>query len=344
MEANLAIKADLAKAQEALAQHNISAAVETLDDTLKYLPSANQQTLEALIGFEEQIRETLAEMTAGSRASSSPAASRSVPLPLKQAAAPDKSGLGSFQAQPTSSPVPPASALGSESSASAASSPKTRARPLPPAWMIPAPGTVALLGANKEITVCDTADHYREWLKQGQPSGCRKFSTGKRVVIDGLVFDPTRDTISVLGSQLRQPLARVHIPAKGFTGYLLAHDLTPAIPRGTTIQLIKKGDLVLRLAPSKNADLNAGLDLGEQAMVRVIRYFPSLDAFDLHVSVADGPYKGKVGWVSSLGADDIAGIPITFFEYSNLEQHESLPANFLYRSSYRTRGVNLPPA
>jgi hypothetical protein len=66
-------------------------------------------------------------------APSSPAVSRSVPLPPKQAAAPYKTRSGSFQEQPTSAPVPPVSALGSEFSASPAPSSKAEpARELAP--------------------------------------------------------------------------------------------------------------------------------------------------------------------------------------------------------------------
>jgi hypothetical protein len=100
MEADLAIKADLAKAQQALAQHNVSAAVDTLDDTMKYLPNADERTLQALINFQDRVRETLAGTATQPKVSSSPAAS----FPSDQAAAPHQSTSGSLVEQ---QPVPP---------------------------------------------------------------------------------------------------------------------------------------------------------------------------------------------------------------------------------------------
>ncbi len=95
MEADLAIKADLAKAQQALAQHNISAAVNTLDDTMKYLPNADEQTLQALINVQDRVRETLAARPAQPDVPS-PALPGSAAAPPDQAATPDESASGSL--------------------------------------------------------------------------------------------------------------------------------------------------------------------------------------------------------------------------------------------------------
>jgi hypothetical protein len=58
-EANIAIKADLARAQAALAQHNLSVVVGALDDTKKYWSNADEKTLQELSAFQDRVRETL---------------------------------------------------------------------------------------------------------------------------------------------------------------------------------------------------------------------------------------------------------------------------------------------
>jgi hypothetical protein len=55
------------------------------------------------------------------------------------------------------------------------------------------PGTHAFLdsdggGANTG-TVCDTADHYRDWLRMESPSGCQAFQYGLKVVIEVVLLD-----------------------------------------------------------------------------------------------------------------------------------------------------------
>lgn len=58
-EANLAIEADLARAQVALAEHNPSAVLEALNDTMRYLSYADDEVLQALIGFQDRFRQSL---------------------------------------------------------------------------------------------------------------------------------------------------------------------------------------------------------------------------------------------------------------------------------------------
>ena len=128
-EANLAIKADLAKAQLALAQHNISAAVDTLDDTVKYLPNADEQTLQALIEFQKRVRENLDPTTTRPTLSSSPDLPGSAPSPPDQVSAPDQSSPGSFQEQPVPAPAAAASPPGPKLSVNATSLPADRAAP-----------------------------------------------------------------------------------------------------------------------------------------------------------------------------------------------------------------------
>jgi hypothetical protein len=108
MEADLAIKADLVKAEAALAQHNLSVVVDTLDDTVKYLPNADEKTLQKLIAFQDRVRDTLTATATQPNVSSSPALPVSAPPSPDQAAASDQSLSGSFTEQPAAAPTPPA--------------------------------------------------------------------------------------------------------------------------------------------------------------------------------------------------------------------------------------------
>jgi hypothetical protein len=85
-EASLAIKADLAKARVALAQHDTRAVVEALDDAVKHLSNADKESLQALMAFEDQFRDTLAKATAEPAASPPPASPKPVPPPPDQPA------------------------------------------------------------------------------------------------------------------------------------------------------------------------------------------------------------------------------------------------------------------
>ena len=85
-EASLAVKADLAKARAALARHDTRAVVEALDDAMRHLSNADEESLQALVAFEDQFRDTLAKATAEPAVSSPPASPKPVPPPPGQPA------------------------------------------------------------------------------------------------------------------------------------------------------------------------------------------------------------------------------------------------------------------
>jgi hypothetical protein len=85
-EASLAIKADLAKARAALARHDTPAVVEALDDAMRHLSNADKESLQALMAFEDQFRDTLAQATTEPAVSSPPASPKPVPPPPDQPA------------------------------------------------------------------------------------------------------------------------------------------------------------------------------------------------------------------------------------------------------------------
>jgi hypothetical protein len=106
-EANIAIEADLARAQAALAQRNLSAVVDALDDTKKYWSNADEKTLQELSAFQDRVRETLTATATQPTVLSSPAFPPSAPSPPNHAAAPDQAPSGSFT-QAASAPTQPA--------------------------------------------------------------------------------------------------------------------------------------------------------------------------------------------------------------------------------------------
>jgi hypothetical protein len=156
-EASLAIKADLAKAQLALAQHNASAMFDALDDAMKYLSNADGDSVQALIAFQDQLRDISAETIGRPTVSSPPTSTKPVPSRPDQPAppaAPARSSSGPFP-EPVPPPASPASPSTSEPSADAAllsaplpapapkSEPKVAPPPPPPAPLWPSPKTGA---------------------------------------------------------------------------------------------------------------------------------------------------------------------------------------------------------
>jgi len=75
-----------------------------------------------------------------------------------------------------------------------------------PSWKKAGPGVRAFLGedgegdwAGESVTVCNTADRYRQWLVSKHSSGCRKFRRGLKAIVEEMIFDPRQDTIDVGG-------------------------------------------------------------------------------------------------------------------------------------------------
>jgi hypothetical protein len=129
-------------------------------------------------------------------------------------------------------------------------------------------------------------------------------------------------------------LVRILIPDRKFTGYLqLLGGIHPSIPQGTTIHLKREGNNTLRLASSRDATLDSGHDLGDQATAQVIRYDPSTGDRDLLVVVKDGQMAGKSGWVFSTDAHGDDGEPVELFAYSLLTDNQSVPDSYLYREA-----------
>jgi hypothetical protein len=191
----------------------------------------------------------------------------------------------------------------------------------PPMWQRPLPGTAAILGddggGEDMETMCDTAEHWREWLDATVPSavdGCARYSRGLPVVIDGdgVVFDRAVDAPSSATTGL--PLVKIHIPSKHVSGYVqMLGGIHPIIPAGTLVYLAAAGTDTLRLASAPDVGLDSGPDIGKQATAKVLRYDPSTGDRSLYVKLLDGPQAGKRGWVFDLAATGADGKPVGMF-------------------------------
>ena len=150
-EANLAIKVDLAKAQTALAQHNISAVFEATDDAIRYLPDADGENLQALIAFQNQFRKTLTDTTNVTVLSPPTLPKSSTPTSDQSAATTQSSPA--FSAEPVPAPAPPESPPTSVPSANASPPPsvlRPREQKSEPkvAWPLAGPPRAPVPGPN----------------------------------------------------------------------------------------------------------------------------------------------------------------------------------------------------
>lgn len=192
-----------------------------------------------------------------------------------------------------------------------------------PAWKRPAPGTHAFLGDDgggvNTVTVCETADLFRDWLNYEHPRGCQTFRHDLRVVIEVVTFDPVEDVHGTVGL----PIVKVHIPSRGFIGYLQLLTLHPVVPVGTTIHFKRTGNETIELHAKSAINNDTGIDLGDHVSARIISYDPSKDDdWDMHVTIIDGKYAGQSGWMLSSGAEGDDGIPIDQFSRAAIDTGE----------------------
>jgi hypothetical protein len=174
-------------------------------------------------------------------------------------------------------------------------------------WKRALPGTRAYLdddgGGANTATVCNTADRYRDWLKMESAPGCHAFQHGLRVVIEVVLLDAVRDTEGTMW----RPLVKINIPSRNFTGYCNLDILHPEVPVGTKVHFTPVGNSDSnRLYKTAEADEKESIELGPEISATVLSYDPTDDSkLELHVSVDDGPNKGKTGWMLSfLGKSD----------------------------------------
>jgi hypothetical protein len=191
------------------------------------------------------------------------------------------------------------------------------------AWKEPVPGARAYLGDDgggvNTVTVCETADRFRDWLEGEHPLGCQTFQHDLPTIIEIVTYDPVADRQGDVGL----PIAKVHIPSRQFVGYLRLLALHPIVPSGAVIHFKRVGNESFELFPIETigSDKERGTDLGHEVSAKVIRYDPSADdKWDLHVTILDGPRAGESGWMLSFGADSDDGKPMDRFDGAVIEE------------------------
>jgi hypothetical protein len=164
-------------------------------------------------------------------------------------------------------------------------------------------------GGVDTLTVCDTADQYRDWLKYEHPEGCQTFQSGLRATIEVVVYDPAKDTIRTSSEAISYPLVKIQIPARHFIGYLRLDGLHPIIPSGLIVHGKRVGNSSLKLYSGATIrDDDKGLDLGQEFSAKVIKFDPTKgDQWDLQVTILDGLNAGKSGWMLSDFLEDSRG-------------------------------------
>ena len=187
-------------------------------------------------------------------------------------------------------------------------------------WKKAVPGAQAYLGDDgggvNTVTVCKTADRYRDWLEGEHPLGCQTFQHDLASVIEVVTYDPVVDRRGDVGL----PIAKVHIPSRQFVGYLQLLGLHPFVPPRTVIQFKKIGNESFELFPNQRI---GGVDLGNEVRAKVIKYDPSADDnWDLQVTILDGPDAGQSGWMLSSGALSEDGKPMDQFEGAVIDEEQ----------------------
>ena len=194
-----------------------------------------------------------------------------------------------------------------------------------PAWHKAIPGSAAFLGDDgggvDTLTVCDTADRYRDWLDERSPPGCQIFQHGLRAIVEVIILDPIRDIVKAGSENVGQPIAKIHIPLRNFVGYVHLNALHPIVPPNTLIHFDRENGAYQLHSHSKieNDDF---IEIHGPFSAKVINYDPSGDDdWDLQLIVLDGVQVGKRGWMLAFdGAKAEDDISIEIFSNAYLYQ------------------------
>jgi hypothetical protein len=140
-------------------------------------------------------------------------------------------------------------------------------------------------------TVCPSlADIYVE----PRADQCRVIAPGTPAIVDAII--PCSETN--LGSADASARVRLHAADGSWSGFADAELLQPSIPVGTVIELDRDWAAPLGM----DDDSGAQTTIGDEALVKVLRYDPRRDA-SLYVKIIDGTHRGQTGW-TSLGFAD----------------------------------------
>jgi hypothetical protein len=186
-------------------------------------------------------------------------------------------------------------------------------------WKRGVPGARAFLemdgsGGSDEAVLCNTLKEYVEWReetplpdlqdKKAPVTGCHEFPRGLPARLDGIFPDPSGDP--------GFPIARVTIESRRYSGYMGLSGLKPVVPPGTVVHYSGKGLGQTSLAPSSTFGGEC-IHIDGAVTVRVLRYLPTAELYELNVQVLTGKMVGRTGWMQPGMGETSDGNPVDWF-------------------------------
>lgn len=160
-------------------------------------------------------------------------------------------------------------------------------------------------GGVTSLTVCPTLAEYSSFEDGNSVAACLNKRRGLAAVIRIIVPEPTS---ADAGSS--SPHVLLSATDGSWQGYTTAAGLQPVVPIGTIAVMAASGSTTLNLAPTQVAAADAGPNIGERAVVRILRYDPATESRALYVQVLDGAFADRRGWMfaSDGAAEDGASL------------------------------------
>lgn len=196
-------------------------------------------------------------------------------------------------------------------------------------------------GHAASAVVCGTLADFekREDMISGHPSGCRKFPSGTKVVLKGLMYDPN----SASSGGPSMPIAKIVVIKDKFAGYIpLENGVIPKIPARIEISLRSNGKIAFSLSSSQTNIFSKGPKF-HKIKVEVVRQSEHIGANgrDLYVRILRGPFKGRAGWIFSTDVEGPKGNPFDEFAFALLSSHGKIPKAYLLKGTPPSLSVAL---
>jgi hypothetical protein len=150
-------------------------------------------------------------------------------------------------------------------------------------------------------------------LNDNTETNCSHKKRGISAIIEQVIPAKSEDDMSSVDGTPNVEIRATDGSWSGFTGII---GLQPNVPLGTVIVLKQMGNDVLNLAPRQGSDLDVGPDLGKEAKVKVLHYYPASGDRTLYVTVLDGKYAGQNGWIFALGAETVDGKLVSTLDFA----------------------------
>lgn len=137
--------------------------------------------------------------------------------------------------------------------------------------------------------VCRSIPALKRWLSRipkDSRNGCTTIKHGTSVIIESIAKPEGSEDVFV----------RLRSARRTFEGYSLLAYVEPPMPPGAVLEM--SGDWSSSLLLASGPASGRGVDIGYSATVQVISFHPSNLNSTLFVRVLDGPFKGRLGWMS----------------------------------------------